>query len=142
MSRRNRMNSRLSRQSSAIQDLMYSVKNMVAVEEEIAQFDYIFKQLMLVHQEYHSLLDEEKKPTDEEWLEEVDERVFTFKHQVHNWLRDAEMERANTSRQSSKKGIQLSFYAAQEAPRGQKQATVVVILTDHQRRELWKRKPN
>ena len=34
----------------------------------------------------------------------MDERVFTFKHQVHNWLRDAKMERANTSRQSSKKG--------------------------------------
>ena len=95
LSKRNRMNSRLLRQSSAIQDLMYSAKNMVTVEEEIAQFDYIFKQLMLVHQEYHSLLDEEEKPTDEEWFEEVDERVFTFKHQVHNWLRDAEMECAN-----------------------------------------------
>ena len=34
----------------------------------------------------------------------MDERVFTFKHQVHNWLRDGKMERANTSRQSSKKG--------------------------------------
>ena len=48
-----RMNSGLLRQSSAIQDLMYSAKNMVTVEEEIAQFDYIFKQLLLVHQEYH-----------------------------------------------------------------------------------------
>ena len=33
----------------------------------------------------------------------MDERVFTFKHQVHNWLRDAEMERTNTSIQSFKK---------------------------------------
>ena len=49
------------------------------------------------------MLDEEEKPTDEEWFEEVDEHVFTLKHQVHNWLRDAEMERANTSRKSSKK---------------------------------------
>ena len=48
-----RMNSGLLRQSSAIQDLIYSAKNMVTVEEEIAQFDYIFKQLLLVHQEYH-----------------------------------------------------------------------------------------
>ena len=73
---------------------------MVTVEE-IAQFNYIFKQLLLVHQEYHSLLDEEEKPTEKEWFEEVDERVFTFKHQVSNWLRDSEMECANTSRQSS-----------------------------------------
>ena len=49
-------------------------------------------------------MDEEEKPTDEEWLEKVDERVFTFKHQIHNWLRGAEMERANTSRESCKKG--------------------------------------
>ena len=34
----------------------------------------------------------------------MDERLFTFKHQVHNWLRDAEMEHANRSRRSSKKG--------------------------------------
>ena len=91
LSKRNRMNSRLLRQLSAFQDLMYSTKNMVTVEEEIAQFDYIFEQLLLVHQEYYSLQDEEEKPTDEEWFEEVDESVFTFKCQVHNWLRDAEM---------------------------------------------------
>ena len=66
LSKRNRMNSRLLRQLSAFQDLMYSTKNMVTVEEEIAQFDYIFEQLLLVHQEYYSLQDEEEKPTDEE----------------------------------------------------------------------------
>ena len=32
--------------------------------------------------------------------------------------------------------------AALKAPGGQKQAAVVVILADHQSRELWKRKPN
>ena len=78
---------------------------MVIIEEEIAQCEYIFKQLLLVHQEYHSLLDEEEKSSDEESFEEVDEPVFTFEHQVHNWLRDAAMGRANTSRQSSKKSI-------------------------------------
>ena len=104
LSKRNRMNSRFLRQSSAIQDLVYSAKNMITVEEEIAQFDYIFKQLLLVHQEYHSLLDEDEKPTDEEWFAEmVDKLLFTFEHQVHNWLRDPEMERANTYRQFSKK---------------------------------------
>ena len=61
LSKRNRTNSRLSRQSSAMQDLMYSAKNMLTVEEEIAQIDCIFKQLLLVDQEYYSL-----NPTDEE----------------------------------------------------------------------------
>ena len=62
LSKRNRMRSSLLSQSFTIQD-MYSAKNMVTVQEEIAQFDYIFKQLFLVHQEYHSLLDEGEKPS-------------------------------------------------------------------------------
>ena len=66
LSKRNRMNSRLLRQSYAIQEPMYSGTNIVTVDEEITQFDYIFKQLLLVHEEYHSLLDEEEKPTGKE----------------------------------------------------------------------------
>ena len=62
LSKRNRMKSSLLSHSFTIQD-MYSAKNMVTVQEEIAQFDYIFKQLFLVHQEYHSLLDEGEKPS-------------------------------------------------------------------------------
>ena len=66
----------------------------MTVEEALAQFDYIFKQLLLVHQEYHSLLEDDEKLADEEWFEEVDERVFTFKHKVYNWLKEAETERS------------------------------------------------
>ena len=33
-------------------------------------------------------------------------------------------------------------HAVQKAPGGQKQAAVVLILVDHQRRELWEKKPN
>ena len=57
---------------------------MVTVAEEIAQYDCILKQLLLVHQEYHSLLDKPDNCNNDEWFEEVDERVFTFKHKVHN----------------------------------------------------------
>ena len=56
----------------------------MTVEEALAQLGYIFKQLILVHQEYHSLLEDDGKLTDEEWFEEVDERAFTFKHKVYN----------------------------------------------------------
>ena len=38
----------------------------------------------------------------------MDESNFTFKRQVHNWLEDAEMEHANISRQSCKKGSKSS----------------------------------
>ena len=36
----------------------------------------------------------------------------------------------------------IANHASHEAPGGQKQAAVVVLLADHQRRELWKRKRN
>ena len=81
-STRGKMNSRLVRQSGTIEDLMYSSKIYVAVEEALAQFDYIFKQLLLVHQEYQSLLEDDEKLADEQWFEEVDGRVFTFKNKV------------------------------------------------------------
>ena len=41
--KKKKMNSRLLRQASAIEGLMYTYKNMVTVVEEIAQYDYIFK---------------------------------------------------------------------------------------------------
>ena len=89
---RRKMNSRLVRQSGPIEDLMYSSKNYVTLEEALARFDYIFKQLLLVYQEYHSLLRDDEKLADERWFEEVDERIFTFKHKVYNWLKEAETE--------------------------------------------------
>ena len=38
-----KINSRLLRQASVTEDLMYIYKKMVTVEEEIAQYDHIFK---------------------------------------------------------------------------------------------------
>ena len=88
------MNSRLAHQSGTIEDLMYSLKNYMTVEEASTQVDYIFKQLLLVHQEYHSLLEDDEKLADEKWFEEVDESVFTFNHRAHNWLTEAETEQS------------------------------------------------
>ena len=102
---------------------MYSSKNMLTVEEEIAQIDCIFKQLLLVHQEYYSL-----NPTDEEWFAEVEERVFTFKLQVLKRLRNAEMERSNTSTISYKIfEINSSFYVNHEIANH----IIIVLIANH-----------
>ena len=50
------------------------------------------------------MLDEPDKYNDGEWFEEVDERVFTFKHKVHNWLKHAEAEQGHSSKKSPKIG--------------------------------------
>ena len=60
------------------------------MEEALKQFDYTFKQLLLVHQEYHALLEDDEILADEDLFEEVDECVFTFKHKVYNQLKEAE----------------------------------------------------
>ena len=98
------MNSRLIRQSDAIYNLICSSKNTVIVKEELGQFDHVFKQLVKVYEECHSLLEEKDKLESEEWLEKVDECVFSFDHGVHNWLKDAEIEEVKSATHSSNKG--------------------------------------
>ena len=56
-----------------------------------------------MHQEYHSLLEDDEKLADEDWSEEVDEHVCTFKHKVCNWLKEAETEHS-AKKAYSKKG--------------------------------------
>ena len=46
---------------------------------------------------------DDEKFADEEWFEEVDEHVFTFKHKVYNWLKEAETEQS-AKKTYSKKG--------------------------------------
>ena len=41
--------------SGAIKDLLYSTKNSVTVEEELARFDDLFKKIMKVHKKYLSI---------------------------------------------------------------------------------------
>ena len=90
---------------------------MVTVEEEIAQYDFIFKQLMLVHKEYHSLLDDPDKYNDDEWFEEVDERMFISKHKTHNCLKDAEAEEGHSFKKSSKIGSKSASSGSSRRPK-------------------------
>ena len=56
-----------------------------------------------MYQEYHSLLEDDKKLADEEWFEELDEFVFTLKHRVCNWLKEGKTEQS-AKKAYSKKG--------------------------------------
>lgn len=64
--KRNKMNSRLMRRASAIDNVIYIYMNMITTEEEIAQSVYIFKRLLLIHEEYHSFLDKPDPYNDDE----------------------------------------------------------------------------
>ena len=99
--KRKKMNSRLIRQAVAIEDLMYSSSNIITVKEELSQFDYIFKQLVAVQEEYRILKEEREKFADDIWFEDVDERVFAFKHKVINWIKEVEAQQDKSSQYSS-----------------------------------------
>ena len=53
---RMKLHSRLLRKSSAVDELLYSVKNVEVVREQMLQIDRVFKMLVEVHREYNSLL--------------------------------------------------------------------------------------
>ena len=98
-----RINKRMVRKSGTINDLLYSTKNSVIEEEELAQFDDLFKQIMKVHNKYLSMeVNENEKKKQNQWFDEIDERVFSFKHKVPNWLKDVTLEEEKVSRHSSK----------------------------------------
>ena len=47
------------RKCSTIEDLLFSTRNLVVMEEEFAQFNDLFKMLLGPHEEYNALLDYE-----------------------------------------------------------------------------------
>ena len=54
--RRRKINGRLIRKYRAIEDLLFSSKNIIAVEEEMKQFMDLFKMLLDVHQEFNQFV--------------------------------------------------------------------------------------
>ena len=49
----------------------------------------------------------DKVKADNQWFEQLVEKVFSFKHTTHSWLKDAALERMVNhvpSREGSKKG--------------------------------------
>ena len=88
--RRRKLHSRLLRKSRAVDEPLYSVRNVEAVREQMLQIDGVFKMLIEVHREYNLLLPLEMQEQDEDWFDDIDEKLMSFKNKIHNWIRDAE----------------------------------------------------
>ena len=105
--RREKTYSRLARKCNAVEDLLYSSKNKVVVEEDMLQINDLTKLLMSLHDECNELLGEEDRAESNEWLDMVDEQIFTFKRKIHRWLKCAEAEQqryAMSEKNRSSKG--------------------------------------
>ena len=82
---------------------MYSSKNASAVQDELQLLDGIFNQMIeAVTDSKEGFEDAEYKHV-EDWFDEIDEKLCTFKRKVHNWLKDAmrEMEDKKLSSKGS-----------------------------------------
>ena len=99
--------SRLLRKSSEIDDLMYLYQNSISVKEELAQLIDMFKMRVDIHEEFKQI---DKKYTGDIWFDDIDEKVFSFKHKVHNWLKEGEKAhmRNHSSRSSTRSGSSKS----------------------------------
>ena len=107
--KRKNLHARMTRKSKLIDDLMYSSKNLTTVREEMHQYDDQFKMLVETHNEYMKLLTEDLHEGQENWFEAVEEVVFTQKHKVYNWMREAENDnKSNKSSRSSKRSSDRS----------------------------------
>ena len=93
LKKRSSYNKKIIRKSSTIEGMMYSPKNIEAVRDQMQQLDDIFKVMLDVQKEYHSLLPAEEQERDEEWFDEVDHNVCIFKQTIHCWIKDTELER-------------------------------------------------
>ena len=97
--KRTNLVSRIIRKSSEIDVLLYSHQNDVTAKEELAQLNDIFKLIEGINQEIIELDDDY---TEELWFTDIDEKVFSFKHKVHNWLREGdEIQRIEKKSRSS-----------------------------------------
>ena len=107
--KRQRLYSRILRKSGAIEDLFYSSKNKVAVEEELTQFNDILKLVVAVHEECKQYMEEEEINNSEEWLDELDEIIFNFKGKVHSWLKKTNEPDRSSKASSRQRVVQVDL---------------------------------
>ena len=85
--RREKINGRMMRKCSIIEDLLLSNKNRIAVEEEF---------LLNIHEEYSQVLIDDERAGEDDWFDDLDNKVCAFKRKILNWLGSTETERSSS----------------------------------------------
>ena len=98
--RRQKLNTKLIRKSTEIEDLLLSMRNKVAVEAYMNQFNDVLDIFVKPDKEYKML--KQMNEEDDEWFENIDYWVCSFKHKIYNWLREAGREAHGDGKASSK----------------------------------------
>ena len=87
---------------ATIGDQFFSTRNVVAVQEEIGQFNDSFKMLLSAHEEYNEILDNEARLKEDEWFDEIDNQVISFKNIICSLKNAEEENKSKSSTRSSR----------------------------------------
>ena len=82
--KRSNLHRKMRRKTNTVEDMVYSFKSTEAVREQLLQFDDIFKMMLDVQKSYNTLLPPAEQQRDEEWFDDLDHNVCSFKQRVHN----------------------------------------------------------
>ena len=102
LEKRKRLLYRLQRKYENISTLIQSKLNVRIVNEELNQYEDFLKMFLDTHYQYHNKLEDFQQIEDDNWFDEIDHNIFTFKHLVHNYIQDSEENRSRKSLKSSK----------------------------------------
>ena len=58
--------------------------------------------LLSIHEECSQVLDDDNRADENDWFDDLDNRVSTFKRKIHSWLRSAKIERTSSKGSSRK----------------------------------------
>ena len=89
--------------------MVFNQELQTALQEQLNQLDDLFKLVEGISERLKAAID--KVNADNQWFEQLVEKVFSFKHTTHSWLKDAALERMVNhvpSREGSKKGSKSS----------------------------------
>ena len=74
-----------------VDEMTYLWVNATAIREEMDQFNDTIKLSMSAHEKQQRLQTDEEQAADSEWYDQFDEKVFSFKHKMVKWLKEAEL---------------------------------------------------
>ena len=85
--KKSRLVSRVIRKSSETNDLLYSYQDATSVKEKLVQLNNIYKLIVEINNEMTEI---DVNYSEQLWFSKIDEKVFSFKRKIHNWLREGE----------------------------------------------------
>ena len=92
-------------------------ESVVTLKEDLQQLNDVFKLINEINQEMTELDDNYMEGM---WFSDIDDKIFTFKHRIHNWLREGEqlvkLERKSKSLRKTSKSSGSKFSESNSSP--------------------------